>query len=196
MNSTKISIQMWINLWCLSPLTFLNGRNFGESVLMNTSHNFQEYKEALERLRVAYFSNANDITTIRKANIDLMSAMNFVDSVLKNFVLQMKTNNKDTDKSRNRNTFLFRFNLFLLMDNQYQGRIYYWEYLFPNFFHQVRCAHWAEFEQFQTQYGFRWSCSWRWIMLHFSVSNFRWEWDQMLMFKLFRTFQLPFSRWI
>lgn len=100
-------------------MTFLNGQNFGESVLMNTSHNFQEYKEALERLRVAYFSNANDITTIRKANIDLMSAINFVDSVLKNFVLKMKTNNKDTDKSRNRNTFLFRFNLFLLMEYQY-----------------------------------------------------------------------------
>jgi len=57
-----------------------------------------EYKEALRKLRKAYFSNVTDETSIIYANINLMSDINFGYSIAKHFKLQMNANNKQQQK--------------------------------------------------------------------------------------------------
>lgn len=69
---------------------------------------FQEYRQALTKLREAYFSNATDIDAIRRANIALMSDLNFRDSILKTVIQQTISN-----RHHQKNTFLFRSNKYI-----------------------------------------------------------------------------------
>lgn len=69
---------------------------------------FQEFKQAVNKLRTAYFPDTANITSIRQGNIDLMSDLTFSDSTLKSTVLQTIVNNNGTNKMRHRNTYLFR----------------------------------------------------------------------------------------
>lgn len=68
----------------------------------------QEYKEVLEKLRLAYFSNVTSFDQVRRQNIALMTDINFRDSVIKNVVLQSIANNKNADQAQNRNTFMIQ----------------------------------------------------------------------------------------
>lgn len=72
----------------------------------------EEYKQAAELLREAYFSRAKSPEEIKNSNIDLLSDINFVYGILKGAVLQVKANNRATVKSARKNTFIQRFDSF------------------------------------------------------------------------------------
>lgn len=82
------------------------------NVKLDHKKQFQEYEQAVEKLRIAYFSNKTDIDAIKRANIALLSDANFGDSVIKAVVLQTIANNNNKNSAQNqsqKNTFLFRF---------------------------------------------------------------------------------------
>lgn len=62
----------------------------------------------MEKLRVAYYSDANNSTAIIRANIDLMSHLNFAANTLKHFIMQTVANNEGDDGKQHRKTFLYR----------------------------------------------------------------------------------------
>lgn len=70
---------------------------------------FQEYIEALGKLRDAYFHDGIHGDAIPRQNINVMSDMYFGDSILHALVLQTKVNRKDTDKTTHKDVFLFRW---------------------------------------------------------------------------------------
>lgn len=74
------------------------------------NHVFQEYAKAVEKLRLAYFTDTNSIDAIRRGNVALMSDLEFSDGILKATVLQAKANanNKNTNEGDSKNTFLYR----------------------------------------------------------------------------------------
>lgn len=63
----------------------------------------------MELLRKAYYSNVTtNVSEIQRRNIALLSDASFVDGILKATVLQTNANNRGSDKSQHKNTFLFR----------------------------------------------------------------------------------------
>lgn len=71
--------------------------------------NFQEYIQAVKLLKKSYFPNeTSDVDEIRRRNIGLLSDANFVDAILKAAVFQTNANNKGSNQSHHKNTFLFR----------------------------------------------------------------------------------------
>lgn len=78
----------------------------------NHNFNFQEFKEAVEILRKSYFSNATDEMMNEHKNIDLMSDMEFCDSIIKAAVLQTKSNNNNQNsETGQKSTFLYRLEI-------------------------------------------------------------------------------------
>lgn len=75
----------------------------------NFGWHFQEYKKALEKLRDAYFHDEIHGDAIPRQNINVMSDMYFGDSILHALVLQAKVNSRDSDKTKHKNVFLFRW---------------------------------------------------------------------------------------
>lgn len=72
---------------------------------------FQEYATAVEKLRIAYFSDATTVDAIKLANIALMSDLTINDGMLKAAALQADANSKTTDQNRPKNTFLHRLDV-------------------------------------------------------------------------------------
>lgn len=70
---------------------------------------FQEYKLAFEMLRDAYFSKVTDFDGIKRANIALLSDINFVDGIIKLAKYQTIINNAHSDASQRKNTFIYRY---------------------------------------------------------------------------------------
>lgn len=66
---------------------------------------FQEYEEALRKLRKAYFSNVRTVDAIIRANNDLVSDSSMNYAVMKAIAHQSTANTKATGR---KNTFLFR----------------------------------------------------------------------------------------
>lgn len=64
---------------------------------------FQEYEEALKKLRAAYYSGSTDPLIISRENIALMSDLNFNWSVLKALKLQSDANGEQ------KKTFFLRY---------------------------------------------------------------------------------------
>lgn len=64
---------------------------------------FQEYAKVVEKLRLAYFSNATTPETVNRANLALMSDLALTDGILRAVALQANANNGQ------KNTFLYRF---------------------------------------------------------------------------------------
>lgn len=69
---------------------------------------FKEYAEAMELLRIGYYPNAADGNETQRRNIALLSDLNFVYGILKAAILQTDANNRGSDQSQHKNTFLFR----------------------------------------------------------------------------------------
>lgn len=70
---------------------------------------FQEYANAVEKLRLAYFPDTANIDAIKYGNIALMSDFEFSDGILKAAALQADANSKNVDKNKGpKNTFLYR----------------------------------------------------------------------------------------
>lgn len=70
---------------------------------------FHTYKQAVDVLRDAYFSDVTNVTAVGNANIALMSDLAFSDSMIKAAVLQAEANtNRTLQKSQQKNTFLLR----------------------------------------------------------------------------------------
>lgn len=69
---------------------------------------FQEYKQVVEKLREAYFTDATNVDAIRSKNIALMSDLHMTNSVLKTIALHANISKYATDKNRRKNTFLYR----------------------------------------------------------------------------------------
>lgn len=67
---------------------------------------FQEYKQAIELLREAYYANATSEMDIQRANIQLLSDSNFMYGILKTVQLQVIANKKGVEK---KNTFVQRY---------------------------------------------------------------------------------------
>lgn len=68
----------------------------------------QEYKEAMTKLRKAYFSNVTNVDAIKRANNDLLSDSTTTHQIIEAVVLQANANQKATNKVESKNTFLFR----------------------------------------------------------------------------------------
>lgn len=62
----------------------------------------------LMKLNHAYFANASNIDSIKRANIALMSELNIADSVLKTVILQTMSNCREYTDNQRKNTFFFR----------------------------------------------------------------------------------------
>ena len=58
----------------------------------------------MDVLKEAYFLDPNNATATRKANIELASDIQFINSILRSAILQTYANNRDQHK----NTFLMR----------------------------------------------------------------------------------------
>lgn len=69
---------------------------------------FQEFKSAMTKLRKAYYGNATTTDEIMRGNIAYTSDLNTRDKILQAVVYQAMANNKGTDTSQHRNTFLIR----------------------------------------------------------------------------------------
>lgn len=70
---------------------------------------FQVYKEAIAKLRTAFYLNVTNADEIKRRNIALISNLGFIDGILKSTIYQTMANNKGIDKSQHRNTFLMRY---------------------------------------------------------------------------------------
>lgn len=70
---------------------------------------FQEYAQAMELLKKAYYPNAaaNGNETQRR-NIALLSDATFADGILKAVIYQTNANHRGCDENQHKNTFLFR----------------------------------------------------------------------------------------
>lgn len=68
----------------------------------------QEYKQAVDILRKAYFQDTSNIEAIKQGNIALLSDLNFGYGIIKAVTLQAKANNKDAEANNRRNTFMSR----------------------------------------------------------------------------------------
>lgn len=63
----------------------------------------------MELLTKAYYPNTTaNVNETQRRNIALLSDATFVDGILKAVILQTNANNRDCDKSKHKNTFLFR----------------------------------------------------------------------------------------
>lgn len=69
---------------------------------------FQEFEEALKKLRKAYFSNKTTVGAIKRTNSDLLSDARFNYATTRSAVLQANANQKGTSEFSRKNTFLFR----------------------------------------------------------------------------------------
>lgn len=62
----------------------------------------------MDLLRETYFANATTFEEVVHQNIAYLSDVIVRDNVLKSVALQANANNKSADKSKRKNTFLFR----------------------------------------------------------------------------------------
>lgn len=69
---------------------------------------FQEFKLAMKKLRKAYYENATTAEDIIRENIAYTSDINTRDKVLQAVIYQAIANNKGTNKSQHKNTYLIR----------------------------------------------------------------------------------------
>lgn len=69
---------------------------------------FKEYAQAVEKLRVAYYPNTENVDAIISGNIGLLSDAALRDPIMKSVVFQAISNNRGTNEHNHRNTFLFR----------------------------------------------------------------------------------------
>lgn len=76
--------------------------------LLYVTYLTQEYKQAIIKLRQAFYLNATNADEIKRRNIALTSYMGFVDGILKAAILQTNANNQGNDPSQHKNTFLIR----------------------------------------------------------------------------------------
>ena len=73
------------------------------------SLHFQEYTEAIQLLRNAYYSNASNTDEIMNANIAFQSDKTLRYFVLKTVALQANANNRNCTRNGRKKTYLFRF---------------------------------------------------------------------------------------
>lgn len=69
---------------------------------------FQEFKLAMRKLRKAYYENATTVDDIMRENIAYTSDINTRYKVLQAAIYQAIANNKGTDESQHKNTYLIK----------------------------------------------------------------------------------------
>lgn len=69
---------------------------------------FQEFTEALKKLREVYFANKTNVGEIIRANAHLLSDSGYNYGILKAAAFQSAANGKATSGTGRKNTFLFR----------------------------------------------------------------------------------------
>lgn len=70
---------------------------------------FQEFEDAMMKLKKAYFKNATNFEAIKRGNIAFASDLVVCDDILKTVIHQTRANTNSTDKSQHKNTFLMRW---------------------------------------------------------------------------------------
>lgn len=79
---------------------------------------FQEFKQVMDLLNEVYFTNATTFDAVVRQNIAYLSDVIVRDDVLKSVAHQANVNNRNVDKSKRKNTFLFRWNEILTWNGE------------------------------------------------------------------------------
>lgn len=116
----------------------------------------------MEKLRLAYFSNATTADAINRANLALMSDLEITDGVLKAMALQANAN------SGQKNTFLFRFWVWNWMTWTLHSSGE-WHINFIHIYKQIFSHSWHRYRKRSSWKKFELYCTWCRFMLHIPV---------------------------
>lgn len=138
---------------------------------------FQEFEEALKKLRKAYFSNKPTVDAIKRTNSDLLSDARFNYATIRSAVLQANANHRGTTDTERKNTFLFRWKM-----EEYDHLVQLTNS--RSVYLQVQCYYRFEFDEHNSQKEIEWCCSFGRYMLLVPVSYSFFHWKKKMLLKL------------